>query len=114
MGRHSRSTIIAGMDAGCFKPAPIWDDVTNFNGTPYKNAIDTILAGYPCQPFSQTGQPKRANNQPHLLCSIYAALIHSQMATVCKWYGDCYSCSDSGGSGTVSGEVIRAWPAESL
>ncbi|MBL1436538.1 MAG: DNA cytosine methyltransferase [Rhodobacteraceae bacterium] len=63
---YPRSTIIAGMDAGYFAPAPIWTDVTSFDGKPYKNAIDTILAGYPCQPFSQAGKRKGANDERHL------------------------------------------------
>lgn len=46
---YPRSTIIAAQNAGYFAPAPIWDDVTTFDGRPFRGAIDTILAGYPCQ-----------------------------------------------------------------
>jgi len=46
--QHPRDTIIAAQRAGYFAPAPIWDDVTTFDGTRYRGAIDTVLAGYPC------------------------------------------------------------------
>ena len=61
-----RQAIIAAQRAGYFAPAPIWDDVTTFDGKPMRGAIDTILAGYPCQPFSQAGQRKGADDERHL------------------------------------------------
>lgn len=63
---YPRSSIIAGQRAGYLEPAPIWDDVTTFDAKPYEGFIDTILAGYPCQPFSQAGQRKGENDERHL------------------------------------------------
>jgi len=63
---YPRSAIIAAQRAGYFDPAPIWDDVTTFDGQPYRGAIDTILAGYPCQPFSQAGRRKGKDDPRHL------------------------------------------------
>ena len=63
---HARDAIIAGQRAGYFAPAPIWDDVKTFDGRPYRGAIDTVLAGYPCQPFSAAGQRKGADDPRHL------------------------------------------------
>jgi DNA (cytosine-5)-methyltransferase 1 len=63
---YPRQSIIAAQRAGYFAPAPIWDDVTTFDGRPLRGAIDTILAGYPCQPFSQAGQRKGADDERHL------------------------------------------------
>ena len=63
---HARERIIAAQRAGYFAPAPIWDDVTTFDGRPFRGAIDTILAGYPCQPFSHAGQRRGENDERHL------------------------------------------------
>ena len=63
---YPRSVLIAAQRAGYFAPAPIWDDVTTFDGRPFRGAIDTILAGYPCQPFSHAGKRKGADDKRHL------------------------------------------------
>lgn len=63
---YPRRALIAAQRAGYFAPAPIWDDVTTFDGRPLRGAIDTILAGYPCQPFSAAGQRKGDKDERHL------------------------------------------------
>jgi len=63
---HPRAALIAGQRAGYFAPAPIWTDLTTFDGRPFRGAIDTILAGYPCQPFSTAGQRKGSDDPRHL------------------------------------------------
>ena len=63
---YPRRAIIAAQRAGYFAPAPIWDDLRSFDGRPWQCHIDTILAGYPCQPFSAAGQRKGADDDRHL------------------------------------------------
>jgi len=63
---YPRATIIAAQRAGYFAPAPIWDDLTTFDAKPFAGAIDTLLAGYPCQPFSQAGKRLGADDPRHL------------------------------------------------
>ena len=63
---YPRSVIIAGQRAGYFAPAPIWDDLTTFDARPFAGCIDTLLAGYPCQPFSHAGQRKGTDDERHL------------------------------------------------
>jgi site-specific DNA-cytosine methylase len=61
-----RKRIIAAQQAGYFTPAPIWDDLTTFDGRELRGCIDTILAGYPCQPFSAAGQRRGEADERHL------------------------------------------------
>lgn len=63
---YPRDCIIAAQRAGYFATAPIWDDLTTFDGTEWRGRIDTILAGFPCQPFSMAGQRKGADDERHL------------------------------------------------
>lgn len=63
---YPRSVIVAAQRAGYFAPAPIWDDLTTFDARPFAGCIDTLLAGYPCQPFSHAGQRKGTDDERHL------------------------------------------------
>lgn len=63
---YPRQTLIAGQQAGYLHTAPIWDDLKTFNALPWRGFIDTVLAGYPCQPFSQAGQRKGERDPRHL------------------------------------------------
>jgi site-specific DNA-cytosine methylase len=63
---YPRSVLIAAQRAGYFAPAPIWDDLTSFDASPLAGAIDTLLAGYPCQPFSMAGQRRGEDDERHL------------------------------------------------
>lgn len=60
--KYPQNILIAAQEAGYFAPAPIWDDITSFDGRPLRGAIDTILAGYPCQGESYAGKRMLEND----------------------------------------------------
>ena len=76
---YPRQCLIAAQRAGYLAPAPIWDDLTSFDARPLAGAIDTVLAGYPCQPFSNAGQRRGADDPRHLW---------PHVARVCRELGD--------------------------
>jgi len=54
------------MEAGALDEAPIWTDVRSFDGRPWRGVVDTLTAGYPCQPFSKAGRRRGSNDPRHL------------------------------------------------
>ena len=52
---RAQRVLLDNMRSGSLAEAPIWDDVEKFNPYPYVGWIDTLLGGYPCQPFSASG-----------------------------------------------------------
>lgn len=41
---------------GIFPRFPIWDDVTTFDGRPWKGSVDIVAGGFPCQDISAAGK----------------------------------------------------------
>lgn len=60
------STLVARMEDACLHPAPIWDDLRSFDGRPWRGKVHIVSAGYPCQPFSLSGQRKGEHDPRHL------------------------------------------------
>ena len=41
---------------GCLDDAPIWDDVSTFDGRPWHRVVDIVAGGFPCQDVSVAGK----------------------------------------------------------
>lgn len=52
----ARSIMLDRQRDGVLEQFPIWDDIKTFDGRPWKNSIDVITAGFPCQDISQCGK----------------------------------------------------------
>ncbi len=46
--------------------APIWSDVSTFDARPWRDVVDIVTGGYPCQPFSHAGKRLGEADPRHL------------------------------------------------
>jgi DNA (cytosine-5)-methyltransferase 1 len=53
-------------DPPTLDPAPIWDDIKSFDGRPWRGTVDILSAGFPCQPHSNAGLRKGADDDRNL------------------------------------------------
>lgn len=60
------ANLVAKMEAGALDPAPIWSDLKTFPAHLFRDRVDLITGGYPCQPFSAAGKRKGADDPRHL------------------------------------------------
>lgn len=58
--------LLAGMEAGILDAAPIWSNLKTFPSYPFRNEVDILLGGYPCQPFSTAGNRGGDTDPRHL------------------------------------------------
>lgn len=60
------ATIVARMADAALDHAPLWDDVTTFDGRPWRGKVHILTGGYPCQPFSFSGRRLGEHDPRHL------------------------------------------------
>lgn len=52
---YAAATLVARMEDAAMDSAPIWDDLTTFDGAAWRGCVDIVTAGFPCQPWSFAG-----------------------------------------------------------
>ena len=56
----------AAMETGLMDSAPVWDDLTTFDGGPWRGVVDWLVGGIPCQPHSVAGRRQGADDDRDL------------------------------------------------
>lgn len=49
------ANLVATIQAGLMDDAPVWSDLTTFDGTAWRGTVDWLIGGIPCQPHSNVG-----------------------------------------------------------
>jgi len=60
------ANLVNKMEAGQLPPAPIYTNLKTFPAHLFRDRVDLITGGYPCQPFSAAGQRKGTDDPRHL------------------------------------------------
>ena len=76
------AVLAAHMEAGRLDAAPVWSDVTTLDARDLRGAVDCIIAGAPCQPYSVAGQRRGDEDERYLWPSIFRVIDECQPALV--------------------------------
>lgn len=52
---YAAASLVARMGDAVLAPAPVWSDVTTFDGRPWRGVVDYIAGGFPCPDISDAG-----------------------------------------------------------
>jgi DNA (cytosine-5)-methyltransferase 1 len=67
---YNASILVSRIQDGSLDEAPIWSDLTTFDGQPWYKRVSILTAGFPCQPWSNAGKKKGTDDKRWIWPSI--------------------------------------------
>ena len=93
------------MRDGRLHDAPIWDDVSTFDGSPWSGQVDLITAGFPCQPWSKAGRRKGVADERWIWPDI--ATIIEAVSPRLVFLENVSGLATGGGAEMVEADLVR-------
>lgn len=72
---YRRAVLLQRQRDGILPKFPIWDDVSTFDGKPWRGLVDIICGGFPCQDISSAGRGAGLDGERSGLWSEYARIV---------------------------------------
>lgn len=72
---HCRAVLLQRQREGHIPRFPIWDDITTFDGTPWRGQVQIVCGGFPCQDISVAGKGAGIDGERSGLWSEFARVI---------------------------------------
>ncbi len=72
------ANLVEKMESKQLDAAPIWTNLKTFNAKPFRNRVDILSGGFPCQPFSHAGQRKGTEDPRHLFPDIERIIMECE------------------------------------
>jgi hypothetical protein len=72
---YAAAALVARMEEKALVPAPVWDDVTTFDGRAWRGVVDCVAGGFPCQDISNAGKREGIEGERSGLWTHFARII---------------------------------------
>lgn len=79
---YAVANLVSKMEAGELDPAPVYTNLKTLPLLPFRENVDILTGGYPCQPFSVAGK-RRGDKDPRNLWPYICRIIDGIMPKVC-------------------------------
>lgn len=75
---YAAAVLVKRMEEGWLDQAPVWDDLSTFDGRIWSGIVDIIHAGLPCQPYSVAGQQQGDKDERYIWPEFFRILREVQ------------------------------------